>query len=189
MTGEELSFGCWGISNVIRGSKVMYRFAASLAVVLALPSDLAWAEGRCPPGQYPIGGQGAGGCAPIPAGGSGAESPRPTGRWIKTWGAFAASPSGIAGAASGWRKKVDAGSAAVRSCSDAGGRDCQVKFTYKNQCATAAVSNAGAGGTFYSAAATKEEAAGLSLAQCRAASKRTCEVVMSNCTEPEFEKF
>ncbi len=131
-----------GISNVIRGSKVMYRFAASLAVVLALPSDLAWAEGRCPPGQYPIGGQGAGGCAPIPAGGSGAESPRPTGRWIKTWGAFAASPSGIAGAASGWRKKVDAGSAAVRSCSDAGGRDCQVKFTYKNQCATAAVSNA-----------------------------------------------
>ncbi|WP_423178400.1 DUF4189 domain-containing protein [Stenotrophomonas sp. CASM100] len=189
MTGEKLSFGCWGISNVIRGSKVMYRFAASLAVVLALPSDLAWAEGRCPPGQYPIGGQGAGGCAPIPAGGSGAESPRPTGRWIKTWGAFAASPSGIAGAASGWRKKVDAGSAAVRSCSDAGGRDCQVKFTYKNQCATAAVSNAGAGGTFYSAAATKEEAAGLSLAQCRAASKRTCEVVMSNCTEPEFEKF
>lgn len=189
MTGEKLSFGCWGISNVIRGSKVMYRFAASLAVVLALTSDLAWAEGRCPPGQYPIGGQGAGGCAPIPAGGSGAESPRPTGRWIKTWGAFAASPSGIAGAASGWRKKADAGSAAVRSCSDAGGRDCQVKFTYKNQCATAAVSNAGAGGTFYSAAATKEEAAGLSLAQCRAASKRTCEVVMSNCTEPEFEKF
>lgn len=74
-------------------------------------------------------------------------------------------------------------------CSDAGGRDCRVKFTYKNQCATAAVSNAGAGGTFYSAAATKEEAAGLSLAQCRAASKQSCEVVISNCTEPEFEKF
>ncbi|MEN5260331.1 DUF4189 domain-containing protein [Stenotrophomonas hibiscicola] len=162
---------------------------ALAAVLIFGGGGAAFAEGRCPPGQYPIGGQGAGGCAPIPAGGSGAESPRPTGRWIKTWGAFAASPSGIAGAASGWRKKADAGSAAVRSCSDAGGRDCRVKFTYKNQCATAAVSNAGTGGTFYSAAATKEEAEGLSLAQCRAASKETCEVVMSNCTEPEFEKF
>ncbi|MCM2994369.1 MULTISPECIES: DUF4189 domain-containing protein [Stenotrophomonas] len=162
---------------------------ALAAVLIFGGNSAAFAEGRCPPGQYPIGGQGAGGCAPIPAGGSGAESPRPTGRWIKTWGAFAASPSGIAGAASGWRKKADAGNAAVRSCSDAGGRDCRVKFTYKNQCATAAVSNTGNGGTFYSAAATKEEAAGLSLAQCRAGSKETCEIVMSNCTEPEFEKF
>jgi len=162
---------------------------ALAAVLIFGGNSAAFAEGRCPPGQYPIGGQGAGGCAPIPAGGSGAESPRPTGRWIKPWGAFAASPSGIAGAASGWRKKADAGNAAVRSCSDAGGRDCRVKFTYKNQCATAAVSNTGNGGTFYSAAATKEEAAGLSLAQCRAGSKETCEIVMSNCTEPEFEKF
>ncbi|WP_329768172.1 DUF4189 domain-containing protein [Stenotrophomonas muris] len=162
---------------------------ALAAVLIFGGNSAAFAEGRCPPGQYPIGGQGAGGCAPIPAGGSGAESPRPTGRWIKTWGAFAASPSGITGAASGWRKKADAGNAAVRSCSDAGGRDCRVKFTYKNQCATAAVSNTGNGGTFYSAAATKEEAAGLSLAQCRAGSKETCEIVMSNCTEPEFEKF
>lgn len=64
-----------------------------------------------------------------------------------------------------------------------------MKFTYKNQCGTAAVSKTGTGGTFYSAAATKEEASSLSLAQCGAASQERCEVVMSNCTESEFEKF
>lgn len=48
------------------------------------------AEGRCPPGQYPIGGQGVRGCAPMPGGGAGSNgvSPRPTGRWETRWGAL-----------------------------------------------------------------------------------------------------
>ena len=55
----------------------------------------SFAEGNCPPGYYPIGGQGARGCAPIPSGapsstssGGISELPAnsPTGRWIKTWG-------------------------------------------------------------------------------------------------------
>nr|WP_080376630.1 DUF4189 domain-containing protein [Stenotrophomonas pavanii] len=117
-----------GNSNVIRGSKVVYGFAASLAIVLALTSDLAWAEGRCPPGQYPIGGQGAGGCAPIPAGGSGAESPRPTGRWIKTWGAIALSPSGASGASTGKKSKSLAAKEAEAVCAQEGASGCKVAF-------------------------------------------------------------
>lgn len=49
-------------------------------------SHAAFAEGGCPAGQYPIGGQGVQGCAPIPSAGSGGGDLRPNGRWIKTWG-------------------------------------------------------------------------------------------------------
>ena len=49
----------------------------------------AMAEGRCPPGQYPIGGQGVGGCAPIPGAGQSGDGVAPTGRWETRWGAIA----------------------------------------------------------------------------------------------------
>lgn len=38
-----------------------------LLILLTLAPLVTYGEGRCPPGQYPVGGQGAGGCAPIPA--------------------------------------------------------------------------------------------------------------------------
>jgi hypothetical protein len=63
----------------------------SIALLLLAPLG-AFAEGRCPPGQFPVGGQGMLGCAPIP-GGSGAaagpSAPRPTGKWETRWGAIA----------------------------------------------------------------------------------------------------
>ncbi len=34
-----------------------------------LGAHVAYAEGGCPPGSYPIGGQGVQGCAPIPGAG------------------------------------------------------------------------------------------------------------------------
>jgi hypothetical protein len=40
-------------------------FVVLLAVSVMLPFA-AGAEGRCPPGSYPAGGQGVGGCAPHP---------------------------------------------------------------------------------------------------------------------------
>src|SRR2546427_3315443 len=60
----------------------------------------ASAEGRCPPGQYPIGDQGVGGCAPIPGAGRSAPDENP-GHWVKTWGAVAGSMNGDAGASTG----------------------------------------------------------------------------------------
>lgn len=50
----------------------------------------ALAEGNCPPGMYPIGGQGVQGCAPIPGAAGASTSPstpapaRPLGEWVKT---------------------------------------------------------------------------------------------------------
>lgn len=47
-------------------------------LMLAATSCSVWAEGRCPPGQFPVGGQGMLGCAPIPGanGGTAAFAPR-----------------------------------------------------------------------------------------------------------------
>lgn len=77
-----------------------------LLVLLLAFSASAYAEGRCPPGQYPIGGHGVGGCAPIPGAGDGSlKTPQPAGKWIKTWGAISVSPEGASGVSTGRRSK------------------------------------------------------------------------------------
>ena len=73
--------------------------------IAMLGTNVVFAEGGCPPGMYPIGGQGVQGCAPIPGaqgGGPGSSvsapaPPRPTGEWITTWGALAGAVEGKQG--------------------------------------------------------------------------------------------
>lgn len=62
-----------------------------LLVLFVLFPCAARAGGSCPPGQYPIGGEGVQGCAPVPGGGAGENgaSPRPTEKWEARWGAIA----------------------------------------------------------------------------------------------------
>lgn len=97
---------------------------AIFILLLCLVTFLTFAEGRCPPGQYPIGDSRAPGCAPIPAGGGGAaEGPRATGRWRKTWGAIATSSTGASGTVTGEVKKSDAANNAVSECASSGARD------------------------------------------------------------------
>lgn len=150
----------------------------------------AMAEGRCPPGQYPIGDSRAPGCAPIPAGGSAADAgPRATGRWIKTWGAIAMSNSGASGVSVGKVKKSDAEKAAMAECVGTGARDCEIAFTYKNQCAAAATAASGTQGTTFGRAATVDIAKTLAIDLCRNRGGQGCDVVYSACTEPKFEAF
>lgn len=108
------------------------------SALFLLVTEDAQAEGRCPPGQYPIGGQGVGGCAPMPGsngGDAGSSGPVATGRWIKTWGAIATAVStGDMGASVGRRSKQEASSEALSRCASHGARDCKVGTTYKNQC-------------------------------------------------------
>lgn len=155
-------------------------------------SDWAVAEGRCPPGQYPIGDDRAPGCAPIPGAGGASGAPpqaKPTGRWIKTWGSFALSPNGESGVANGRRRKADAEKDAVAICAQAGGNGCSPAFTYKNQCAAAAVPTAGSGGTSFGRSATQEISKGIALKACQAGGGENCQVIYSACTEPEFQAF
>lgn len=68
-------------------NNLFFRLVLCAAVVAFSSVDLH-AEGNCPPGYYPIGGQGGAGCAPILRSQEKIASPpaRSSGYWIKTWG-------------------------------------------------------------------------------------------------------
>jgi len=168
---------------------VVWTSAVMLALGFFVP-QMALAEGRCPPGQYPIGGQGVGGCAPIPSsGGADSASPRPTGRWIKTWGAIATASNGASGTVTGKLKKADAVKDALAQCSNAGASDCRISFTYKNQCVAAVIAQSGFGGTRFATAADEKLAGNVAVEDCKGAGGQGCEVIYSACSDPYFEKF
>lgn len=101
-----------------------------VVLLLLVISNVALAEGRCPPGKYPVGGQGVGGCAPIPGGQTGGESngPTPTGKWETRWGALAQDADHqvgqnlAIGVAEVKKSKREARSLALSECQRMGGR-------------------------------------------------------------------
>jgi hypothetical protein len=159
-----------------------------LLLAIALAPGIALAEGSCPPGSYPIGGQGVQGCAPIPTGGSEGASPTPTGRWIKTWGAVATSSTGDAGVSKGRLSKSEAVQESLQRCAKWGAADCKVGLAYKNQCVAAVAADKGLG-TKLNTGATVEVAAERATQDCRKAGSSSCRLDYSACTEPYFEKF
>lgn len=90
--------------------------------------------------------------------------PRPTGEWIKTWGAVATSGSGDAGVSSGRRTKEQAENDAIASCEGLGSGSCRVSMAFFNQCVAAADSGQGQGSMF--SAASIEEASRSAIKQC-----------------------
>lgn len=170
-----------------------------LLAVLALP---ALAEGGCPPGQYPIGGQGVQGCAPIPgAGGSQSSgSPRPTGKWETRWGAIAEDTSNMStGTAVSYKSKRAAVSAALDDCKRVGGKSCKLRIAYYNQCVAMAdptvefrqrSPQGSIGQTMASAAETLELAKANAMKRCEDfGSGQECSVVYSACSMSEFKAF
>lgn len=170
-------------------ANVMSLFLPVLAfTICAFPID-ASAEGRCPPGQYPIGGEGVGGCAPIETSGGGeSASPQPTGRWIKTWGAIAFSSSGDAGASKNKFSKSEASKEAIAQCAQWGAKDCKVSLAFKNQCAAVVQADRGKG-TRSNTGETEKQAVERATQDCTASRSETCKVIYSGCSEPFFEKF
>jgi hypothetical protein len=159
-----------------------------LSTFMALFSLNAAAEGGCPPGQYPIGGQGVLGCAPIAEGGGAAHRAVPTGRWIKTWGAIATSKSGDAGASKGKMTKADAAQEAIAQCAQWGATDCKVGLAYKNQCVAVIQADKGMGSKLDTGA---DEAVAIERAtrECKRVGSTTCKVLYSSCSDPVFEAF
>lgn len=176
----------------------------ALLVLLSIASFWTRAEGGCPPGQYPIGGQGVQGCAPIPGGGgAGAapSAPRATGKWETRWGAIAEDSSANArgvplatGVSESKRSKRDAEKVAVGQCRAGGGLKCEVTATYNNQCIAVADpkprSQGGPGGnsSTYSAG-TAEQAKGLAMKACSVAEDSGCSITYSACSMSEFKAF
>lgn len=173
-------------------------------VMLAMAPYSAMAEGACPPGQYPIGGQGVQGCAPIPGAGStgAAPAPRPTGKWETRWGAVVedVKPDPNRPLATGYavsqRSKRAAVSAATSQCKTQGGNKCDVRITYYNQCVALAdpdpVNGRIPAGLTSSAVGAEnlQKAKGLALDECRSGSKgASCSVTYSACSMSEFKAF
>lgn len=163
-----------------------------LLVCLMALSVIARAEGGCPPGQYPIGGQGVRGCAPIPGTSSTSVQPadrRPKGEWQDQWGALAGAVGGAqGGAAQEQSSEYDATRTAIENCERQGGQRCKVEFVYHNQCAAAAISNLPQTGTQYAGGPTISSATNTVLASCSRKGGQGCKVIYSACSLPVFHR-
>lgn len=176
----------------IFGRRCALIFGAATCLLFFGFAPVAGAEGRCPPGQYPIGGQGVGGCAPIPGGdaGAGQTGPVQTGHWNKTWGAIAMASNGDVGVSVGKVRKADASNEALANCSQHGASDCKVTQIYKNQCVALVSPRTSAfGGSTFGRAESVSAATSLAMGLCTKRGSEGCKVIYSACSEPEFESF
>lgn len=157
----------------------------------------AKAEQGCPPGQYPIGGQGAIACAPLPQQ-SVQQQPRPSGKWIKTWGAIAMGSKGETpyyGIPVGLASKEDAEREALSRCAKLGASGCHVVVSYRNQCAAIGEPQkygkpASNSLIQFSRQPTKQEAYNEALSRCQSRNpEMQCEVIFNACSEPVFQEF
>jgi hypothetical protein len=102
----------------------------------------AFAEGRCPPGMYPIHAIGVAACAPIPGASTAPLSQPPApppSREIPGWGAIAINYStGRAGASTRQISEFAARELALAQCEQKG---CEIALAYANQCGALAWGN------------------------------------------------
>lgn len=172
-----------------------------LFCIILLFANLVHAEGACPPGQYPIGGQGAIACAPIPQEAPIQQAPRPSGEWIKTWGAISigsVDSTTIYGVTTGKLSKSEAEDDSLKRCSSQGEINCKIVFTYHNQCAAIAEPHINgkpfdAGIVKFVGAGTIAEASNLVAKNCQERNKgipeAKCEVVYTACSDPIIQKY
>ena len=165
------------------------KVAIWLAVVLTpFMCDQSFAQTACPGGVAP----GSPQCGPSPSnhgGGRPQQSrPVPDGEWIKTWGAIAMdSTTADVGTAAGQFSREEAVAKAVERCSRHGAKQCEVGFTYYNQCAAMAWPSA-AGQARMVSSATPERAKQLALNKCRNQGLE-CRIIYEECAEPIYRKF
>ncbi|WP_372393515.1 DUF4189 domain-containing protein [Xanthomonas sp. NCPPB 3582] len=150
-------------------------FAGASLAQTACPSGVAPGSPQCGPDSGTSRGD-------IPA-----PPPRPTGEWIKTWGAIAhSSVTGEAGSAVGKLSENEARDKATRQCAAGGATDCQVKLVYRNQCAALVTSQ---GNSFFQASASKQKSIELATKVCEESNSGVCKAVYSECSEPIFRKY
>ncbi|MGQ5252450.1 DUF4189 domain-containing protein [Xanthomonas arboricola pv. corylina] len=162
--------------------------------------DIAIAEEGCPAGQIPAqAGGGPTSCGPIPQGYyKNNSTPRPTGKWIKTWGAIALGVVNTVphyGVPTGLHSKAEAEEEALSRCKRIGAEGCYIVLTYRNQCAAIGEPQTNGqpnpdGYVQFVSEATKEGASRTVLNRCNARNPNMeCEVIFSKCSEPIFQKF
>lgn len=159
----------------------------TLMGVVAVPPG-AEAEGRCPPGMYPISSPGVLGCAPIPQ--VPQEESSPAFRWESRWGAIASDASGtmIHGLSREQPTRDAAVQRALQRCQEAGGQACSLRFTYSNSCVFVAapyVDGEPAAGTPSAASGPQDgKAEALALSDCKLANGVGCRIDYAACSHP-----
>ncbi|WP_244860040.1 DUF4189 domain-containing protein [Xanthomonas arboricola] len=153
-------------------------------------SGSALAQG-CPVGQYQIGGQGAVACAPIPQGAPIQKDPRPSGKWIKTWGAIAGDGNENLGVSTGKLKKSEAQQDALEKCEGASKEKCSILYVYENRCAAIAEPELrGAIIRGFAAGPSIEVAGKNAISFCKKSNPgNECKTIYTACTEPVFKSF
>jgi hypothetical protein len=158
------------------------KLALALMVTAFTFCTQAYAEGGCPPGTVPQGGQGVTSCSPIPGygqpGNQGIPGAPLSVTYIERWGAVAldAMETGNIGASRNKASRSEAEKIAMKNCLDLGSKKCELISAYSNSCVAVAKAD-----THYSVATrpTQPEAEKAVIGLCEDAS---CKVVFSSCT-------
>jgi Domain of unknown function (DUF4189) len=146
-------------------------------------SDLAMAEGGCPPGTYPANPPATNVCYPFPDQANNQSSQQPQARWETRWGAVAIdNVAGAIGAVTGLKSKRQATKAALLECRQKGGTKCLLNITYSNQCI---VMTLGSKTYNLTRAESIEVATQKSMEKCNAENS-DCRVFYSGCSLPEL---
>ena len=154
--------------------------ALLFTLVLAMFATAAQAEGGCPPGQYPQGGQGWQACVPIP-GEQNQQMSVPTVRWTNHYQAIATdSHLGILGSAVDRTTNQSAIRDALADCEAKGGQDCKIDIALVNGCVAMVL---GVTTREIQMGATKAEAEESAMQGCRRGNSK-CEVYYSACSLP-----
>ncbi|WP_173426092.1 DUF4189 domain-containing protein, partial [Xanthomonas vesicatoria] len=140
--------------------------------------------------QYQIGGQGAVACAPIPQGSSIQQEPRPSGKWIKTWGAIARDDDGgNLGVSTGVLGKKEAGQDAIEKCERESQKKCRVVMSYENQCVAVARPN-DIGTMTFNRGPSAEDTNNKALSDCQKENNTgKCSIIYNDCTKQIFRSF
>ena len=153
----------------------------------------------CPPGYYPIVGNGLTTCGPRTgpewnqeAGSTPAQPAQPAGAWHEMWGAVAVTEDGRGFVVKDEPSRNVAELQAVKRCVDRGGVDrCRVLVTFSNQCLAIARKGEGLDYIGYSRGPSEKVAEKLVLEGCRkgVAGTSECRVAWSGCTDSTFIPF
>lgn len=160
------------------------RFLVLLVLVALFGSKAVYAEGGCPPGQYPQQGQGWQTCVPISGNAGATQGTQPTyvpSKWIDRYQAIATdSKLGILGTSLDKPTGQDAIQAALSDCKTKGGTDCRIEIAHGNGCVAMVV-----GKEFKNvkSGANQKKAELAAMSQCESNDK-DCLVYYSACSLP-----
>lgn len=159
----------------------MHRQALVFLLLITVEPDLAFAEGGCPPGQFPQGGQGWQSCIPGQTS-FGQTQAWQEPRWVDRWGAIATDGiKGILGAVDNISNVDGAERLALLDCQSQGGDNCKVILSYSNRCGVMTV---GDNGYAASSGPTMAEATKKSMKKCESDGDKGCHVYYSGCSSP-----